>query len=227
MSAALLSALLFGNPGQAGPDGTRDPDADEPADLGDEADDVNDDYDDNGRAWQLQRLCANLTVGLAALANRALEAAELPETDEVRRVQRELRGLDICARLGVDDAHVPQGVRVGGRRAALPRDRRGPHRSPPLGHAAAAQLRGDRRRCHHAAELLRVCGARAVQVVAQASGHQVPRRLVGQHAPVGQRPPLPVEVAKHGVLEQLFAGATASSRAAVELRQSSESGALA
>ena len=33
MSAALLSALLFGNPGQAGPDGTRDPDADEPADV--------------------------------------------------------------------------------------------------------------------------------------------------------------------------------------------------
>ena len=47
---------------------------------------------DNGRAWQLQRLCANLTVGVAALANRALEAAELPEADEVRRVQRELRG---------------------------------------------------------------------------------------------------------------------------------------
>ena len=47
---------------------------------------------DNGRAWQLQRLCANLTVGVASLANRALEAAELPEADEVRRVQRELRG---------------------------------------------------------------------------------------------------------------------------------------
>merc|ERR1719272_2207169 len=116
---------------------SRAADSHQPGD-GDEADDVcYDDYDDNGRAWQLQRLCANLTVGLAALANRALEAAELPDTDEVRRVQRELRGLDICARLGVDDAHVPQGVRVGGRRAALPRDRRGPHRSPPLGHAAA------------------------------------------------------------------------------------------
>ena len=33
MSAALLSALLFGKPGEAGPDGTRDPDADEPADV--------------------------------------------------------------------------------------------------------------------------------------------------------------------------------------------------
>jgi len=43
----LLSALLFGKPSAAGPDGTGDPDADEPADLGDEAGDVDDDDDDD------------------------------------------------------------------------------------------------------------------------------------------------------------------------------------
>ena len=59
---------------------------------------------DNGRAWQLQRLCANLTVGVASLANRALEAAELPEADEVRRVQRELRLEGVEAARGVLEA---------------------------------------------------------------------------------------------------------------------------